>query len=107
MARFQRLRWRSKVAGDDLAPWLVRQARDDPRWARGVRHRPSVILGRIRFDSAVGSAIGEAYGHVSADELVMDDLAFAQRCVQLSRDRHRAERAGVPVSVVRVLTAGR
>jgi hypothetical protein len=63
VARFQRLRWRSQVAGDGLAVWLLRQAQDSPRWARGVRYRHRWILQRIAFDAAVGAALAEAYGN--------------------------------------------
>jgi hypothetical protein len=61
VARFQRLRWRSQVAGDGLAVWLLRQAQDSPRWARGVRYRHRWILQRIAFDAAVGAALAEAW----------------------------------------------
>ena len=62
VARFQRLRWRSQVAGDGLAVWLLQQAQDDARWARGVRYRHRWILQRIAFDAAVGVALAQAYG---------------------------------------------
>ena len=92
VARFQRLRWRSKVAGDDLAPWLARQARDDPRWARGVRYRHQIILMRIRVDAAVGEALGQALGRLTDAEQAMGTMAFAQSCVERSQARHQMER---------------
>ena len=91
MARFRRLAWRSKMAGDDLGPWLVRQARDDGRWARGVAYRHPAILQRIWTDAAVGGALGEAYGQLTPEEQGMDDLDFAERCVERSQDRYKAE----------------
>lgn len=114
VARFQRLRWRSKALGDDLAPWLLREARADGRWARGVRHRHVWILQRIWTDAAVGAAMAQAYGSLTPEEQGIDDLDFAQHCVARSQDRYGAEveaaqarRAGVSVSVLRLFRRGR
>ncbi|WP_259724975.1 hypothetical protein [Synechococcus sp. CS-1332] len=35
LSMFHPLRWRSRVAGDNLATWMLRQGRDEGRWARG------------------------------------------------------------------------
>lgn len=114
LSRFHRLRHRSRVAGDNLAVWLLRQGRDDGRWARGVAYRHRWILQRIWTDAAVGAAMAEAYGNVSAEEQGLDDLAFAERCVQRSQANHAAEaveaqarRHGVRPSVIRAITGGR
>ncbi len=113
VARFRRLAWRSKVVGDDLAPWLVRQAGDDPRWARAVTHRHVWLLQRIWTDAAVGAAIAGT-GTLTSEEEAMDDLDFADLCVQRSQDRYRAEvveaqvrRHGVRPSVIQAITGGR
>lgn len=102
MARFHRLRWRSRVAGDDLAQWLAKEAKVDPRWARGVRNRHQAILLRIRVDAAVGEALGHAYGRLTEAEQAMGTMAFAQRCIERSQAR-QAPRA----SAVRVILGGR
>lgn len=91
VARFRRLAWRSKMAGDDLAPWLVRQARDDPRWARGVARKHLWLLLRIRVDAAVGDALATAYG--DPGPAGAETMAWAQQCIERSAANHAAEQA--------------
>lgn len=94
----------------DLRAWV--ESQDVERqlmWVpaiRGVARNLGevVTMLQIRRDNDAICAAIAGTGTLTAEEQAMDDLAFADLCVQRSRDRHRAQRAGVSVAVLRVIS---